>query len=193
MRSRSIAAWRGLVLLHGGDRAPFGACRRRVLARDGITRLPVTADGVIDLDNLVGALATAQMKGRRPFVSVMAANNETGAIQPVAEVASIVHEAGGILHSDAIQAAGKMPFDLGSSGADMVSLSAHKLGGPKGVGALVLARRHYGRALDQGWRSRAAAPGRDGECGRHRRIRRRRRARRQPSWAGATRDRRAQG
>jgi cysteine desulfurase len=106
--------------------------------RDGITPLAVSADGVIDLDNLVGALATAQMKGRRPFVSVMAANNETGAIQPVTEVTSIVHEAGGILHSDAIQAAGKMPFDLVSSGADMVSLSAHKLGGPKGVGALVL-------------------------------------------------------
>jgi cysteine desulfurase len=68
----------------------------------------------------------------------MAANNETGAIQPVADVASMVHEAGGFLHSDAVQAAGKVPFDLASSGADMISLSAHKLGGPKGVGALVL-------------------------------------------------------
>src|SRR3990172_13068750 len=105
---------------------------------DSIIPLAVTADGVIDLDKLATALANPQMKGRRPFVSVMAANNETGAIQPVAEASSIVHEAGGLLHSDAVQAAGKVPIDLASRGADMIRLSAHKLGGPKGVGALVL-------------------------------------------------------
>jgi cysteine desulfurase len=69
----------------------------------------------------------------------MLANNETGAIQPVAEVAEIVTAAGGLLHVDAIQAFGKVPFDIGSIGADLVTLSAHKIGGPKGVGALVLA------------------------------------------------------
>ena len=106
--------------------------------QDCIASIPATADCVIDLEKLATGLANSQMKGRRPFVSVMAANNETGAIQPVAKVAAMVHEAGGLLHSDAVQAAGKVPFDLASSGADMISLSAHKLGGPKGVGALVL-------------------------------------------------------
>jgi cysteine desulfurase len=106
--------------------------------QDCIASIPATVDCVIDLEKLATALANSQMKGRRPFVSLMAANNETGAIQPVADVASMVHEAGGFLHSDAVQAAGKVPFDLASSGADMISLSAHKLGGPKGIGALVL-------------------------------------------------------
>ena len=69
----------------------------------------------------------------------MLANNETGAVQPVAEVAEIVHAAGGLLHVDAIQAFGKIPFDINALNADLVTLSAHKIGGPKGVGALVLA------------------------------------------------------
>ena len=76
----------------------------------------------------------------------MLANNETGAIQPVAEAAEIVHDAGGLLHVDAIQALGKIPFDLASTGADLLSLSAHKIGGPKGVGALVLAEGVEGLA-----------------------------------------------
>jgi cysteine desulfurase len=69
----------------------------------------------------------------------MLANNETGAVQPVAEASEIIHAAGGFLHVDAIQAFGKIPFDINVMGADMVTLSAHKIGGPKGVGAVVLA------------------------------------------------------
>jgi cysteine desulfurase len=74
----------------------------------------------------------------------MLANNETGALQPVGEVADIVHEAGGLLHVDAIQALGKIPFDIKVMKADLVTLSAHKIGGPKGVGALVLAEDAQG-------------------------------------------------
>jgi len=76
--------------------------------------------------------------GPPALVSVMSANNETGALQPVAEVADIVHAAGGLLHVDAIQSFGKIPLDINALRANLISLSAHKIGGPKGVGALVL-------------------------------------------------------
>jgi cysteine desulfurase len=103
---------------------------------EAIGAVRVTSSGLVDLDHL-GA-----MLGRGPpaLVSVMLANNETGAVQPVAEVARLVHEAGGLLHVDAIQAFGKIPFDLSAIQADLVTLSAHKIGGPKGAGALVLAK-----------------------------------------------------
>jgi cysteine desulfurase len=100
-----------------------------------IETAPVTRGGVVDLDRLRELLCD-----RPPaLVSVMLANNETGAIQPIVEVAEIVHAAEGLLHVDAIQALGKIPFGLAATGADLLTLSAHKIGGPKGVGALVLA------------------------------------------------------
>jgi cysteine desulfurase len=107
---------------------------------DAITAIKVSGVGSVDLDHLRTLLAD----GPPALVSVMLANNETGAIQPVAEVADIVHGAGGLLHVDAIQAFGKIPFDVKSIQADLVTLSAHKIGGPKGVGALVLADEAQG-------------------------------------------------
>jgi cysteine desulfurase len=102
---------------------------------EAISTVGVTNSGLLDLDHL-----RATLDGAPPaLVSVMLANNETGAVQPVTEAAEIVHSAGGLLHVDAIQAFGKIPFDINGLNADLVTLSAHKIGGPKATGALVLA------------------------------------------------------
>jgi cysteine desulfurase len=111
-------------------------------AAEVIGTIGVTASGVLDLDRLRVRLAD----GPPALVSVMLANNETGALQPVAEAAELVHAAGGLLHIDAIQAFGKISFDINAMNADLATLSAHKIGGPKGVGAVVLAEGVLGLA-----------------------------------------------
>jgi len=108
-------------------------------APDRVHQIPVDAEGVVRADALAELLEGAKSEGLRPLVSVMLANNETGVIQPVAAIAGLVHEAGGLIHSDAIQAAGRIPVDIVALGVDVMTLSAHKLGGPQGAGAIVRA------------------------------------------------------
>jgi cysteine desulfurase len=104
-------------------------------AAAAVQRVPATGDGRIDLAALADALAA--LEGRRALVSLMLANNETGVVQPVSEAARLTHEAGGVLHVDAVQAAGRIPCDINAIGADLLTLSGHKIGAPKGVGAVV--------------------------------------------------------
>jgi cysteine desulfurase len=120
--------------------------------------LPVDASGQADLAWLKSRLAAWDVADGKPFVALMLANNETGVIQPVAEAAALVRAADGWLHVDAIQAAGKMLVDGRSLEADTLSISAHKLGGPQGVGALTfgpratLSRRQHGGGQERGRR-----------------------------------------
>ena len=105
--------------------------------KDNVVEVAVTRAGVVDLDALAGLLSAHDMAAGLPLVAVMFANNETGIIQPVAEVAALVRKAGGIFVCDAVQAAGRVPVLIEAIGADFLILSAHKIGGPKGAGALV--------------------------------------------------------
>ncbi len=109
---------------------PGGRFPAAVIGKIGVTRA-----GLLDLDRL----GTLLQEASPALVSVMLANNETGAVQSIAKVAEMVHTAGGLLHVDAVQALGRIPLDINALNADLVTVSGHKIGGPKGVGALILA------------------------------------------------------
>ncbi len=102
-----------------------------------VTYLPVGTDGLLDLEKLVSALRDETI-----LVSVMAANNEIGVLQPLAEIGQICHDRGIVFHTDAAQAIGKIPLDVQAMHIDLMSLTAHKIYGPKGIGALYVRRRN---------------------------------------------------
>jgi cysteine desulfurase len=125
------------VLLISGVEHPAVRAGGRFTA-ERIEFIPVDRDGLVDLAALETLLGRHNKAGRRALVSVMAANNETGVIQPLRQIADLVHAADGVFHSDAVQIVGRAPFSLETCAADLISISSHKLGGPQGTGALIV-------------------------------------------------------
>ncbi len=151
----AVAAGFDRIVLGGTE---HGAVAENVrAAKVPVAGWPVDAEGVADLDWLKDELA----KGGRPLVCLMLANNETGVIQPVAEASALARAAGGWLHVDAVQAAGKIAIDFTELGADTLALAAHKIGGPFGSGALIagtrstVVRRLHGGGQERGRRAGA--------------------------------------
>jgi len=118
-------------------KAVLDTCKRLEKYGFRVTYLPVQKDGRIDLDDL-----KRSMDDKTILVTIMAANNEIGALQPIREIGALCHERGVLFHSDAVQAIGKVPFNVIQDNVDLASITAHKLYGPKGVGALYVRRKN---------------------------------------------------
>ncbi|HEY5798246.1 MAG TPA: cysteine desulfurase family protein [Bosea sp. (in: a-proteobacteria)] len=150
------------LLLHGATEHPCVRDGHRFPAA-AAEAIPVGPGGLVDVAWLSARLErfAAELPGARALVSAHLANNETGVIQPIAEIAAITRRFGALLHSDAVQAAGKIAIDIDALGADVLTISAHKIGGPKGIGAMVfrtgaleLADKPLrGGGQERGWRA----------------------------------------
>jgi cysteine desulfurase len=158
MRIAGIDVHFDVLLIAGGEHVCVHEGHR--FAQEHVEILPLTSAGEVDLAAL--DLALTGHAGRRVMLALQAANNETGVIQPVAEAARRVHAAGGFVVCDVVQAAGRVEASFAALGADALAISAHKIGGPKGIGALCFAaRRHHidNRLLRGGGQERGARAG----------------------------------